>query len=644
MRARLLPLTSVVFSAGLLAAMLSSSLRAELPAMQLRQTVIRVPEGMLVETLMQSPGDAALARLLWQWVEKGNAQVVSDVSSRAAFGNKVDVKSGSSYKWATEFKQEWPRPALTPIGWTMVPIGTGMEVDYARLQQLERPLLTLPWSASYSPCEPSPVRWPLVWPENKKPEIGWFDQTDFHSQRVRTVVPVFAGESVILGIMPPAGYEESEEPLRRGELDVILAHATPYGMVPPPAEPFAGKPELGTRITMVGIALKDVEALKVLAGRDPHQDEALLKQLELRVQTRNSTRRVLCSVSTIPGQRSGVESVREHYYPSEMHTIPSSWQHRNVGTSLEMDAGASRDFNVALEHHPAPPRRATWKLALDAPQLTMVQPQFFVQSLQTSAQFPSGVNTVLLGAMRTPECIAGGEGLVTGETLLLFAMRDGQENPAPPPADPDIVHEQRPGLELEAIVFDLPLSEEAEWARIDGRMDDEARYQKALAKVKDGSAKIAAHVALLTRVGQQSTVQTVEETRSVTDCDPTWLEIPGRYRPTAVMTTPVGTVWEVDAMAEASQDPFAHGALELHLNHTLHHDVLPAKQPTLEETLAFARANKEELPPATFFTNEWKGEERLMPGKARCLGALHPAGQARADRIHVAFVRGRLDK
>ena len=656
MRKRLpLPLCFLVPAcAGLTLASFSTAAGA--PPIQARHIIIRAPEAEVVDALLRKVPDEEFTAQLWRSVEKGDATVVSDISALAPLGEHVTVTSGSMYKWAVEYDQQPDKPVLTPVAWQEVPIGTSLSAHYAGQSQTPQRLADLNWNASFSPCPPSMVTWPLVWPENRKPEVGEMQQADFHVERVLTSVVATPGGSEIVAVMPPA-LAPGSDPDPPAMLDVFIAQAVPYGPAPP-ANPLEAKARQNPRLMVIGIEVKDREALELLAVRDPGQDGALLNSLVEKARQGTAARRILSVLASRTGQHSMLESVREHSYPTEMQTIPSAWGERHVGTSFEVDSsGWSRTFDVSLEHHPAPPRRAVWPCALDAPELIMVQPQFFVQSLRTRVSFAKGTDTMLMAVMRHPDSIAGGEGMVKGQTLLVFGKLDGlplaperadepKRNDGPPdpfapggggpePEEPYVAR-----LHLETLVFDLPASEEKEWATIPDALDDDVRFQRALKKVKDGTARIAAHIACTTKDGYRVAVQSMEETLYVVECNPAWEEGLIRYRPTALIPEPVGTLWEVEPKIGPSKEPFANGAPEVVLNHKFHHHVRPALQPSLQEVVAFGKAHPNDpLPPAKFFVDEWKGEDRLLPGKARCLGALTPPGEEGKGRVHVAFVR-----
>jgi hypothetical protein len=308
---------------------------------------------------------------------------------------------------------------------------------------------------------------------------------------------------------------------------------------------------------------------------------------------------------------------------------------------VELDM-VDRSLNLSFEHHPARFRWAEWACALDAPELIMRQPQFFVQRVDTAIDFPSD-NVVLVAGMRTPECLKGSDkGPVIGETLLLFAELD---QPAGTPPIKSSSPSDSPRLPcLEAMIFELPTADRGEWNGTDTSepVDDELRFQKAMKKVKEGSAKLVCHLMMAGRSGQRTVLKTVEEVLYVSEYNPADHNPTGRYRPTALESRPVGSILEVDVRLSDA----AEGTVPIiYISHSLRHDALPAVQPTLKEAMKYTQDHPYKLPPPTFTTDEWIGNGlNLYSGKARCLGPVQPKSARFQDRIHVAFVRGVVRK
>jgi hypothetical protein len=250
----------------------------------------------------------------------------------------------------------------------------------------------------------------------------------------------------------------------------------------------------------------------------------------------------------------------------------------------------------------------------------------------------------LVAAMRTPECIKGSDkGPAMGETMIIFAELSQPEGT--PPIKAHTPDEPKPYLDLEAVIFDLPSSEAAEWRGTGDReaVDDEQRFQKALEKVKQGTANVVCHLNVAALSGQRTTVEYVEELVYVTEYNPVDHNPTGRYRPTALERDPVGSIWEVDP-AFMDADGIGGNIPVISVNTSLRHDVLPAVQPTLKEAMKYTQDHPYRLPPPTFTKDEWVTSVDLLSGKARCLGPVQPKGARFQNRIHVAFVRGVVRK
>jgi hypothetical protein len=606
-----------------------------------RQWIIRAPENRVMAAALQSPEDDALAKTLRGWVTDGTASVVSEVSGDIPPEGQISSKSGRFFDWVTENDQEFGSETgvaiLTPTATQKVFIGSSLQAQLrGRFKYNARPLVEADWTAFFSPCDERSVPWPYWWPETKKqPKVSWYQQKDFFVEQVTTAARFLPGRDTILGIMRRA--DDLEPNLKRPRtLDVILAQVNPgeksaaAGMDSRPLSPHG-------RCTVLGFGVNDREAVNLLTGTAANGKpllDALLKKLAAgEVQLRLFT-----SMASFQGQRSTLQSVRLHSYPTEMPTIPSAWETRNVGTTLEIDT-VYDDVNFDFKFHPALPRRAEWRCALETPELFMWLPQLFVRKVHTA--FELGVDGVaLLGAMRTPECQEGAKGIVPGETLVLMAKLDGMTDI---PND----HSYRqvgPTVELESIVFDVPASEKAAWQTGIAGVSDDEHFQALMERTKGHEVKLAAHVVVTTRPGQRSEATSIGEVQTVTEVDPPTEISPTRYRPTAMEYIPCGTTWEVESELVRPADPLhAMGPLEVHVNYTLRHDVSPPQEPDYEDMINEARNSPTgDVPRAIIFEEMWEGQTALAPGNARFIGTRGPPGDAFKDRLHVAFLRARV--
>lgn len=620
------------------------------PDVTLRQVVIRAPELQVLTAMMANPEDDALARILWAWVDDGTAKIVSDLSAPYANKDRVVARSGKQFKWVTEIDQDFEKGMLIPTGWTDVFVGTSLEaeVDGPPIYK-NNPRIVASWNASFSPRDPQQVPWPTWWPDIQKPTVNWYPQQDFYVEKVVTAGQFLPQSTVILGVMPRADrFEVDQQGVKT--LDVVVAQVKPIALSELPDKRADLPMGYHSRFTVLGFGLKDREALELLQRVDLERDQVLLDELLKQTAAGKVPLRTCSMVSQLSGQRARLESSREHSYPTEMPTIPSAWEMRPVGTILETDYVFPGYMNIAFELHPALPRRAEWRCALDSPALIMWQPQFIVRGIQTALSF-GREGVAFLGTMRTPDHLKDMNGVIPGETLMLFAKLDeSAPHPGPDPLKGEPFDNAKPGypdppsrgLELEAVVFEVSAKEAASWNLDPARFDDGDRFTQLMARAKSATAKIAAHVAVATRPGQRSTVTTVEEVITVTEVDPPQDEWLGRYRPTAMNMIPCGTVWEADFTIDASKDPFDHGAPEVHLTHKLQHHVAPPLEPAYQAMIDVSRKTMgRTVPEVILYEETWEGKVTLKPGKVRFIGLKHPPGEAFKDKLHLAFLRVR---
>lgn len=618
------------------------------PDVTVRQVVIRAPESRVVTALMVNPSDDALAKILWSWVDDGTAKIVSQVSDLYGKNETVTVRSGKQSKRVSEVDQDFDKGTLIPMRWEEVFVGTSLEAKMlGRRSYKNSPTVEAEWKAFFSPRDEENVRWPTWWPAIPKPMVNRFDMQDFYVEKVETTARFVSQGDVILGVMRQADQIEPD-PKRVKTLDIVVAQMNTFEK-PAPSVTIADADQASarSRLTVLEFGVKDHEALDLLSRVDLDHDKNLLDELLKRVTAGKGILRTCSALSQLSGQRARLESSREYSFPTEMPTIPSAWEMRPVGTILETDYISPRSMNLTFEHHPALPRHAEWRCALDSPALIMWQPQFIVQKIQTTLDF-SNDGVALLGAIRTPDCLQGVNGVVPGETLLFFAKLDEMtpKDPVASNLEPGSFDLSPPRIELEAVVFEVSASEASAWSLDSARFDDGDRFTKLMAHTKENTAKIAAHVAVSTKSGQRANVSIIEEVITVTEVDPPQDEWPGRYRPTAMETIPCGTIWEADPVIEPSKDPFDHGAPEVHLtHHILQHHVSSPQEPGYQEMIEITRKTiGRTVPKATIFEETWEGEVTLKPGVIRFIGLKHPPGDAFKDKLHLAFVRARVAK
>ncbi|CAN5811909.1 hypothetical protein BH11VER1_BH11VER1_03930 [soil metagenome] len=626
------------------------------PNVIVRQVVIRAPELQVVTALLENPEDDALAKILFQWVDDGTAKIVSQVSDLYGKNETVTVRSGKQFKWVTESDQDLEHGKLgDPLEWEDVFIGTSLE---ARMLGARRygnsSYAEAEWKSFFSPRNQENVPWPTWWIMNPERNVNWFQQQDFYVEKVETAAQFVPQGSVILGIMRQADQIEPD-PKRMKTLDVVVAQMhTSAKVAPSVPRADAEQPSARSRLTVLGFGVKDHEALDLLSRGDLEHDKSLLDEMLKRAKEGRVTLRMCSAVSQLSGHRALLQTSREHTFPTEMPTIPSAWNTRPVGTIMETDYTFPRSMSISLEHHPALPRFAEWRCALDSPDLVLRQPQFFVQKIQTAFDF-GDEGVVLLSAMRTPDYQQGVKGIVPGETLLLFARLDetapfqkanhGKVVPDGSTVSNDAqtpIKEPSLRMEVEAIVFEVPSNEETKWSLASDGLGDDKRFAQLITRTKDGSAKLVAHIAGVANSGQRTNIATIEEVIKVVEVDE---PAPGRCRPTSTNRIPCGTNWEVDAVVEVSKDPLDPDTAEVRLTHQLQHHVAAPIQPEYQKMIEEAIKTKgRSVPQAVLMEETWEGEVKLKAGTARFIGLKHPPGEAFRDKLHLGFVRARVAK
>jgi hypothetical protein len=618
-----------------------------------RQVIIRAPALRVVAAALQhAEDDDALAKDLLSWVDDGSATLVSEVSGLLREPASTQrLRMGFEFDWVTQCDQEFEKALLRPTATQKVFLGTSLDAQWnGQRTASSQPYVDLQLASSFSPREPAEVNWPVWWPENKEPLVNAYAQKDFFTESVITAAAILVNASVVVGIMRPADHI-SFEPMRAEKLDVFVVQARLSGQAPSPAgygrgslraDPFASNAhpiatprDVRARYTFFGFGLSDADAVALLSRNHETRDKVLLGQLIKKVDTGDARLRSFTSVTTRSSQRATLQAMREHSYPTEMPTIPSAWSMNPIGDVVQIDP-YDRNLLVELEHHPAPPRTGKWPCALDSAELFMILPQFFLRKINTEV-FIGDDGVTLLGAMRSPDCNEGGKGLMPGETLVWFVRRDGlpdlRRKPLPEP--------DKPNLELEAVVFDIPAAEAATWEAQGDARQDALRFAELMERLERGDVKLAAHVAMV-RHGVptgKAQLDAVEKVWTVTEIDPPQQNPPTRFRPTAMQWFPTGTTWEVQFQAV----PGVLGETEIELEHKLQHDVAPPSQPTAKEFIATAvKTDGDDVPSVTIFEETWEGTERLKPGSVRFIGARQPPGEKFKPRLHIAFLRSRV--
>jgi hypothetical protein len=614
-----------------------------------RQVIIRAPQDRVMAAALQFPDDQALADVLRQWVADGTASVVSELSGKLSPGARVEAKSGRMFDWVTENDQEFGSETgvavLIPTATDQVFIGSLLEAELnSSAGYKTSPYVEATWHAFFSPYGEKTVPWPYWWPETRKlPKVSWYPQKDFYVEEVMTSARFTPGSSAILGIMHRADHLEPDAKSAQ-TLDVVMAQIDPADK--PRTAPNADAPDSPHgRCTVLGFGMSDLAALRLLSSSTETHGKPLLDILMKKVTADEAKVRLFTSLAAFQGQRSNLKSVRQHSYPTEMPTIPSAWESRDMGTVLAIE-GNHHQVQFELEHHPASYRRQEWRCALETPDLFMWQPQFFVQRINTMVDFRDE-GAALLGVMRTPDCHKGAEGIIPGETVVFVAVLDGLT----------VTAEDRSGtataevgqsdvVEIEAIVFDLPAAEGAEWKMAAPGLAEDVRFAALMDRAMRPDVKLAAHIMVTTVAQREVEVSTLEEVLTVTEVDPPTEISPTRYRPTAMETISCGTKLKAGAVVVRPEDPLsALGPIEVHVDHVLEHHVSAPVEPDFDFLINSIRNNPDErVPQALVFEESWSGRTKVVPGQAHFIGVREPPGVAFRERLHVAFLRARVSE
>ncbi|HYF37298.1 MAG TPA: hypothetical protein VD994_18500 [Prosthecobacter sp.] len=622
------------------------ALRGDPLPLEVRQVVIRAPE-MEVVGLALDPAvsDARLSESLWRLVREGRARLISDLTSAAEDGQFLTLGAGRRIWLPTELDQDFDRLYMTPTACQEFPVGVSLKCQPKLVTQragFGGPLRAS-WSTFFSPRGPVTVQWPSSWlrvvdadrPSDKVIH-GWLDWRDQFEETISAHLSFQTGSPTLAGILPPADQLWPGQEKARW-LDVFLAQMGPAGAAPTPD----AAPGPIMRTVLLGIALDNIRALTFMSTRKPDQDAELLQTLLAKVE--EGSARLVLSVASGADQLNTrmLASARMHDYPTEMPSIPSAWDARPVGTRWEGDSG-----RLALSQDLAPPARTEWKLAQDVPEAIMWQPRF--RELQIDTVHPLTSGTRLLGVSRIPEVMRG-PGLSADETVFVFAshrsnLRIANAAATPVPSDP---FAPVPGgestinpvdhFEAEMLVFEVPAKEEAKWQPVVSGLvqgNNRDRLQALLDRAHSGAVPVVAHHLLHLSPGGRSALAVTEEYPTATEFDPPGTRGSPRMRPTALMTLPVGSRWQIHL------GPVEPGAANITFSHIFEYSTARPVEPPLAETLAIAARDSSDYPGAIHHFETWKATVTPQFNEPLCLGTQDPPGDDREVR-HVAFLRVR---
>jgi hypothetical protein len=583
------------------------------PAVEIRQTIYRVPELDMIDWLLDgAPQDAEVVRRLQEAVAAGSASVVSRLTSSAVHGIRTQAQAGSEWWLPSEMNPNYDLLYQLPSSFETALSGTRLEFQAADAEIM--------FKSSFAQRAPLAVKWPTSWlhvydRKTSKPTgkaiHGWMDWYDRFEQEIIAEFTFRDDSPHLVAMLSPADQTWGAE--RPGRwLDVTVAQRvsgqdtlpkTPVPVLPP------------ERLLVLGIAVDNVTAQALLGTRP--QDEMLMRELVARVKL-GKARVVTCLLSAHEkaGVRRTLLSARRHAYPTEMPSIPSAWDERPVGTSFEQE-----DMAFALTQDLAPPARTEWKLARDVPEAIMWEPRFRKLSIVSSAVGFASPGTHLCAVTDIPAVLSGGD-LPEHETVFLFTHRPAAGTTTAKKAMPT-------DFEVEALIFEIPASDAEDWQAV--TTDEFTAFTQQ--RLKQGTAKLQAHTLLRVKAGIRGTLQVAEEYMTATEFDPPEPQAPFRMRPTALETLHVGLQFEADVAEESP------GVAKLIVN--LKHSTAQPIEPGLEETLKIAASGKEDYPGAKHEFEEWHGDALLSPpGTVHCLGlSVPPGGGVVSTRI--AFVRVR---
>ncbi|GEP41168.1 hypothetical protein [Brevifollis gellanilyticus] len=610
------------------------------PLHELTQTIYRVPELEMVELLLANPAnDAAIIEHLEKARTAGRASIVSEVSTLAGRRLTGSLQAGTEHHLPSEMNPEYDLLYQLPASFEPVLEGTKLDFhadpnlnlmeDHADKKDPLDPFSTGPvrarvpaiisWHSHIHTPGPLAVSWPTSWlhvsDRNYKPTgkaiTGFMDWYDRFGQMVMTDLSLPDNTPRVVAMLPPADQVWGAACEGRW-LDVIVARRQDQAE----ATPAKAAADISSSRLLIGISLDSRDALALLEKRGGQDDSALLRQLIQRVKARTAQVRLSTSHGyAIEGHQHEVRSTREHVYPTEMPSIPSAWNEMEIGTMVQSDGD-----QFALEQDLAPPGRMEWKLALDVPEAIMWEPSR--RFIRSEPAVPSKSGTYLCSAAAVPVILAA-PGMPAGETLLIFSHQGSGARPA---QDPSLVHQ-----EIEALIFEVPESDADVWQAL-----KPAEFAALTAReLNGGRAKLSGHMFQRQRPGAEGRIRLVEEQMTATEFDPPEKETPGRMRPTALETLPVGTSMEAHQILEG----FGEGTLIVDLQHSIAKPV----EPTLPDTLKIAATGHEDYPGAKHLFSEWKMElPKFQPNEIRCLGVRKLPGNDKF--VHIAYIRLREAK
>ncbi|WP_395752405.1 hypothetical protein [Prosthecobacter sp.] len=552
-----------------------------------RQTIYRVPELDMIEWLLKAPrDDAAVVQHLAEAQAAGQASIISSATVSMTPGTQVEAQAGTEHWVPTEMDQYFDQLYLPPTAFETWLQGTRLVLNTTSPPDIPIDPAQVAFSSTFAPRPPLSVQWPTSWLRARDEQgvhsraiHGFMDWHDHFEAEIAGTVLFDSAAPHVVAMMPPADQlwgTGKERPKR--QLNVTVAQQPDW--TAKPAENTSPSPP---RRLFIGIALNSDVAHGLLGARQPGQDDApLLQNLLARVRE-GKARMVTFALSAHEPTRRNQFSTRKHNYPTEMPSIPSAWEMRQVGTQLEEE----REI-VALTQHLAPPARTEWKLARDVPEAIMWQPRFRQMKLATTSLALVTPGTHLLSAADLPAVMAAAD-LPEHESYLYFSHLDTGATSTIETHD----------YEIETQIFEFATQDASDWQAV--KPDDFETFSRQ--QLKSGRATLQSHTLLRSNPQTSATLSVAEEYRTATEFDPPTKNAPLRMRPTALMDLPVGQQFEV----ELAEDPDGNASLKLKLQQSTARPV----EPSLEETLRISAIEDAPFPGAKHELDEWS--ETISP-------------------------------
>ncbi|MDB6072829.1 MAG: hypothetical protein JWO89_469 [Verrucomicrobiaceae bacterium] len=586
------------------------------PTCRLQQTIIRAPEGEVLELMARGThSDAEVSAQLHQWLREGRAGMLSDLSALRMFPDKVVAREGTDFMWWTEEDQILDAPtALYPMNSASFFVGSVMEYDSDNQK----------WKGSFSPRKPLLVYWPAVWTRQAAPKLDSVAQLDRFEQSISNKVMVpLSGPEVLAVFRPADRFEQPANAPRWLDVMEIATETEEHDLA-------AAQPP-HQRVVAMGFAVPDEWADELLALHRDGGDDRILNRLLDEVKAQRAVL-AMFGVQRVQGDSNPrMSSHREHAFPAEMPTFPSAWSAILVGDELNVSgAGSSGLIEVSMRSDLLQPPNATFPLALHRPELVMFWPEPVTAGFRAWLKVPDH-GAGLAGIMRVPDYVPLPREMSDRRTMVFIVRNDLQGKPSPPP------QWKFEGLEYETLVYEIDAADAAKYQDKSPFRDDGALLAKLQKTTGEGKAR------LLSRIWSVGDVHASQERGYVAETDGRDEAYPQQYRPTAIMQVFVGTDFNASLVpvAEHSNDKVQQFSGEL----TLSHHLAQPRIATLEEQLASLCEIAERPCRQRFHELKWTwkkdpatGHLTMATGKPYCLGVQHASGPDGVSKCHVAFV------